>query len=65
MFYTERRDKTSQAVLAPVGFVRHDHNVPPGGQRLSAFIKLLHSDKDNAVYLGSQKVWFFSLYRDE
>ena len=41
----------SQAILPPMGLVRHDHDIPPLGQGLTAFLKFLHGREDDAVGL--------------
>ena len=47
-----------EAVLSPVGFVCHDHNIPAGGERLGALFEFLHGGEDNAVGLAvGQKLY--------
>ena len=44
-----------QAVLAPVGLVCHDHDIPALRQRLIGFLKLLHGGKDDAIGLTARQ----------
>ena len=45
----------SQAVLPPVGLVRHDYDVPAFRQRLPGLLELLHSGKDDTVGLTARQ----------
>ena len=47
-----------QSVLAAVRLICHDDNIPALGKRLVAFLKLLHSRKNDAVCLSVCKQFF-------
>ena len=42
-------------VLAPVGLVCHDHDIPAFRQRLPGFLKLLHGGKDDTIGLTARQ----------
>ena len=44
-----------EAILAPVGLIRHDHDVPALRQGLSGFLELLHGGEDDAVGLAARQ----------
>lgn len=42
-------DSLIHAILATMGFIRHNHNVAAGGQRFFTFLKLEHRREDDAI----------------
>ena len=51
-------DFIAQAVLAPVGFIGHDHNIAALGKRFVGFREFLHRGENNAVRLSAGKQGF-------